>query len=50
MTIVEVDGITTQVGIVSWGSILGCGSSHTVNTRVSEYLDWIAENTDYNLN
>lgn len=33
-----------NIGIVSYG--IGCASTHPgVNTRVTEYLDWIIKNT-----
>ncbi|XP_001662704.2 collagenase [Aedes aegypti] len=47
LTIVDADGITTQVGVFSFNSILGCESGRAaVFTRMSAYLNWIAENSD----
>lgn len=40
-------GHAIQVGIVSWGSQLGCDSRWPSGyTRVTGYLDWIEENSD----
>ncbi|XP_044732865.1 chymotrypsin BI-like [Chrysoperla carnea] len=50
LTITEKDNVKTQVGITSYGTILGCSIGlPTSYTRVSEYLDFIAENTDVKL-
>ncbi|XP_055531350.1 brachyurin-like [Wyeomyia smithii] len=47
LTIVDADGITTLIGVFSFHSILGCDSGRaTVFTRMSAYLDWIANNSD----
>ncbi|XP_058457232.1 collagenase-like [Malaya genurostris] len=47
LTIVDADGITTQVGVFSFNSALGCNSGRaTVFTRMSAYLNWIGENSD----
>lgn len=40
------DGQPTQVGIVSFGSRLGCEKNfHPVFTRVTSYIDWISSKT-----
>ena len=45
MVVNESDGIPTEIGLVSFGSSLGCESGWPgVFTRVSEYVDWIAAN------
>ncbi|XP_063709203.1 proclotting enzyme [Culicoides brevitarsis] len=41
----EIDGRWTQLGIVSFGNKCGEPSYPGVYTRVSEYMDWIRENT-----
>jgi secreted trypsin-like serine protease len=42
----ESDGIYTEVGIVSFGSAVGCMNEFpVVFTRVTSYLDWIESNT-----
>ncbi|KFB47106.1 AGAP006676-PA-like protein [Anopheles sinensis] len=47
LTIVDVDGVTTQIGVFSFISILGCESGRAaVHTRMSSYLDWIGQNSD----
>uniref|UniRef100_A0A182JLM5 Uncharacterized protein n=1 Tax=Anopheles atroparvus TaxID=41427 RepID=A0A182JLM5_ANOAO len=47
LTIVDADGITTQIGVFSFNSILGCESDRAaVYTRMSSYLDWIGLNSD----
>ncbi|XP_058837326.1 collagenase-like [Topomyia yanbarensis] len=47
LTIVDVDGTTTQIGVFSFHSILGCNSGRAaVYTRMSAYLNWINENSD----
>ncbi|XP_055526964.1 chymotrypsin-like elastase family member 2A [Wyeomyia smithii] len=47
LTIVDADGITTLIGVFSFHSILGCDSGRAVVfTRMSAYLDWIADNSD----
>ncbi|XP_055619549.1 collagenase-like [Toxorhynchites rutilus septentrionalis] len=47
LTIVDADGITTQIGVFSYNSVLGCDSGRAaVFTRMSAYLDWIGENSD----
>lgn len=47
LTIVDADGITTQVGVFSFNSVLGCESGRAaVFTRMSAYLTWIGENSD----
>nr|XP_019538809.2 collagenase-like [Aedes albopictus] len=47
LTIVDADGVTTQVGVFSFNSVLGCESGRAaVFTRMSAYLSWIAENSD----
>ncbi|XP_053688541.1 collagenase-like [Sabethes cyaneus] len=47
LTIVDADGTTTLVGVFSFHSVLGCDSGRAaVYTRMSAYLDWIAENSD----
>ncbi|XP_062540751.1 collagenase-like [Armigeres subalbatus] len=47
LTITDADGITTQVGVFSFNSLLGCESGRAaVFTRMSAYLNWIADNSD----
>lgn len=47
LTIVDADGITTQIGVFSFISILGCESGRAaVHTRMSSYLTWIGDNSD----
>lgn len=47
MSIIDPDGITTQVGVGSFISPLGCTREWPGGfTRVSAYLDWIAQNSD----
>nr|XP_040227156.2 collagenase-like [Anopheles coluzzii] len=47
LTIVDADGITTQVGVFSFNSVLGCDAGRAaVYTRLSAYLDWIGANSD----
>uniref|UniRef100_A0A2C9GW52 Peptidase S1 domain-containing protein n=1 Tax=Anopheles farauti TaxID=69004 RepID=A0A2C9GW52_9DIPT len=47
LTIVDADGITTQIGVFSFNSILGCDTGRAaVYTRLSAYLDWIGANSD----
>lgn len=47
LTILDADGITTQVGVFSFNSVLGCESGRAaVFTRMSAYLTWIGENSD----
>ncbi|XP_001662701.2 collagenase [Aedes aegypti] len=50
LTIVDVDGITKQVGVFSFTSILGCESNRpSVYTRMSSYLQWIGDNSDVDI-
>ncbi|XP_058457238.1 collagenase-like [Malaya genurostris] len=47
LTIVDVDGITTQIGVFSLNSVLGCQSNRpAVYSRMSSYLTWIGDNSD----
>ncbi|KAL1401459.1 hypothetical protein pipiens_001951 [Culex pipiens pipiens] len=47
LTITDADGITTQIGMFSFNSILGCESNRpAVYTRMSSYLNWIGDNSD----
>ncbi|XP_062552372.1 collagenase-like [Armigeres subalbatus] len=47
LTITDADGITTQIGVFSFHSILGCDSGRAaVYTRMSAYLNWIEQNSD----
>ena len=42
----ESDGIYTEVGSVSFGSLAGCTQVYPVAfTRVTSYLSWITSNT-----
>jgi len=44
----ESDGLFTQVGIVSFGSVYGCQNGYPVGfTRVTSYLNWIESNTGF---
>ncbi|XP_049790925.1 brachyurin-like isoform X11 [Schistocerca nitens] len=46
LVIYEDDGSATQIGIVSFGIILGCEVGWPpVFTRVTNYMDWISENS-----
>ncbi|XP_059479415.1 brachyurin-like [Neocloeon triangulifer] len=45
LVVQEVDGIYTEIGIVSFGSSAGCESGYPAAfTRVSEYLPWLETN------
>ncbi|XP_046734115.1 brachyurin-like [Diprion similis] len=47
LVVIEEDGIATQVGAVSFGIALGCSVGWPgVYVRLTDYLDWIADNTD----
>ncbi|XP_049547593.1 collagenase-like [Anopheles darlingi] len=47
LTIVDADGITTQIGVFSFNSVLGCEAGRAaVYTRLSAYLQWIGANSD----
>uniref|UniRef100_A0A2C9GVB3 Peptidase S1 domain-containing protein n=1 Tax=Anopheles dirus TaxID=7168 RepID=A0A2C9GVB3_9DIPT len=47
LTIVDSDGITTQIGVFSFNSVLGCDAGRAaVYTRLSAYLHWIGANSD----
>nr|XP_029726113.1 collagenase-like [Aedes albopictus] len=47
LTITDVDGQTTQIGVFSFTSVLGCTLGRpSVYTRMSSYLDWIGQNSD----
>jgi secreted trypsin-like serine protease len=47
MTITDAQGRTFQVGVLSFVSILGCQAGRpAVYTRVTEYLQWIQDNSD----
>ncbi|XP_001662700.2 collagenase [Aedes aegypti] len=47
LTITDVDGRTTQIGVFSFTSVLGCTLGRpAVYTRMSSYLDWIGQNSD----
>ncbi|XP_058837330.1 collagenase-like [Topomyia yanbarensis] len=47
LTVVDVDGITTQIGVFSFNSVLGCQSNRpAVFSRMSSYLNWIGDNSD----
>jgi serine protease 56 len=41
----EIEARWTQLGIVSFGNKCGEPGYPGVYTRISEYLDWIKENT-----
>lgn len=44
-------GKTTQVGVTSFVSGAGCEAGYPhAYSRVTEFLDWIAENTDAEIN
>lgn len=46
-SVVEADGITTQVGIVSFGLGFGCERNWpSAYVRVTAFLQWIEDNTD----
>ncbi|KAF4521950.1 hypothetical protein B566_EDAN009478 [Ephemera danica] len=45
LAFVESDGIITQIGVISFGSALGCEvSAPYVLTRLTSYLDWLESN------
>jgi secreted trypsin-like serine protease len=47
MTVTDAQGRTFQVGVLSFMSILGCQAGRpAVYTRVSQYLQWIQDNSD----
>lgn len=47
LSIVEADGITTQVGVISFGLGLTCEAVWpSVYMRTTEFLAWIERNTD----
>jgi hypothetical protein len=47
MTIQDADQITTQIGIASFHSILGCTAGAAGGfTRLTAYLEWIGANSD----
>jgi hypothetical protein len=47
LTVTEADGLTTQIGVFSFNSILGCQSDRpSVYTRLTVYLDWIEQNSN----
>lgn len=47
LVIKDFDGNLTQVGLVSFGLSLGCENSWpSVYTRLTEFLDFIAKNSD----
>lgn len=47
MTIRDADGITTQIGVASFISTLGCTIGIPGGfTRLSQYLEWIGANSD----
>lgn len=50
VSVIEADGITTQVGIVSFGLALGCELNWpSAHARVTSFLEWIDENTDHEI-
>jgi secreted trypsin-like serine protease len=45
LVVTESDGLPTEVGIVSFGTSLGCESGYPeVYARVTRYLDWLETN------
>lgn len=51
LSIVEADGRTTQIGVVSFGLGLGCELNWpSVYLRVTSFVDWIDTNTDGTIN
>lgn len=47
LSVVEADGRTTQVGVVSFGFAFGCEASWaSVYLRTTSFLQWIEESTD----
>lgn len=51
MSIIEADGRTTQIGVVSFGLGLGCELNWpSVYLRVTSFVDWIDTNTDGTIN
>ncbi|EDS32271.1 chymotrypsin BI [Culex quinquefasciatus] len=47
LTITDIDGITTQIGVFSFNSVVGCAQGRAaVYTRMSSYLNWIGQNSD----
>ncbi|XP_059620343.1 brachyurin-like [Phlebotomus argentipes] len=50
VSVIEADGVTTQVGIVSFGLALGCELNWpSAHARVTSFLDWIDANTDHEI-
>ncbi|XP_062549426.1 collagenase-like [Armigeres subalbatus] len=50
LTLVDSDGITKQVGVFSFSSVLGCESNRpSVFTRMASYLQWIGDNSDVDI-
>lgn len=51
LSIVEADGRTTQIGVVSFGLGLCCELNWpSVYLRVTSFVDWIDTNTDGTIN
>ncbi|KAL1401458.1 hypothetical protein pipiens_001950 [Culex pipiens pipiens] len=47
LTITDIDGTTTQIGVFSFNSVVGCAQGRAaVYTRMSSYLNWIGQNSD----
>ncbi|GAB0098284.1 Peptidase S1 domain-containing protein [Sergentomyia squamirostris] len=50
VSVIEADGVTTQVGIVSFGLALGCELNWpSAHARVTSFLEWIDNNTDHEI-
>ncbi|XP_055689015.1 brachyurin-like [Lutzomyia longipalpis] len=50
VSVIEADGITTQVGVVSFGLALGCELNWpSAHARTTSFIQWIDDNTDHEI-